>query len=340
MNKWTGIAIVSLISLTAALPGFASDQHFKRLTMQLDNDTFFDSDRQYTNGLRFTWSSEALYQFSDHSLIPRGIDALMSRLYPAPKDNDLRWVTVSFGQNIYTPDNLNADIVVKNDRPYAGVLYSAITLHQTAGATRYSTMLNIGLIGPSSMGASAMEGMHRRFDWRYPRGWDNQINNEPLLNLGFQWKYKSQWPDEYMQWGSAVLPSASAVLGNGYSGVSTGLEFMFGTISPGNFGLTQIIGEAGLPMPNTVNRRDGAWGITGYLALVGNWTWRNISLDGNTFRHSHHVSKRPLTSRLTLGFSIRLKDTDISFAHIFQSKEFKAQKKRHDYGVLSLTFHR
>lgn len=338
VNKPLFIGLLCLLPMLT-LKASDSDGHFKRLTMQLDNDTFYDTDRQYTNGLKLVWTSEVLDQFNEHALVLRNLGALVQSLYPEPQDNDMRWVSFYLGQNIYTPDNLGKTQIIDDDRPYAGLLYGALSLHQISGQTRYSTMINIGLLGPSSMGGEAMEGMHKRFHWRYPRGWENQLKNEPILNVGLQWKYKTQWPDSEIRWGTALLPFSSIVLGNGYSGLSSGLEMMWGSLSPSDFGLTQIIGDISLPIPDAAHSKGNTWGFTAYFTLTGNWIWRNITLDGNTFQDSHRVHKEALMGRVLLGFSMRLKYADLSFAHIFQSKEFKTQKKRHDYGVLSLTFH-
>ena len=113
---------------------------------------------------------------------------------------------------------------------------------------------------------------------------------------------------------------------------------MGGTLSPYDFGIINTIREAGVHTSGTASTCEKKLGITFFANLTSNWVIRNITLDGNTFQESHHVEKLPYTTKVMLGCCLKLKHVYITFSHVFQSKEFKIQKKPHVYGSLSLTF--
>ena len=312
--------------------------NFNQISFQLDNDTFFYTDRQYTSGLRFQWTSGQLLHYGDHAFLPDFIDKLVPASSHESKDHDIKWMSFYLGQNIYTPDNLRVENVIEDDRPYAGILYQGINLYRIRGKVRYIYTMITGLVGPKALGGEAMEDVHSHFHWQVPRGWNNQLKNEPILNVGFQLKRKMQWPDETVHWGTAALPSISAIVGNGYTGVSGGIEFLLGILTDTEFGSTQLNSNLGVFNPHSHTSLIDSWGVTCSAGLTGNWIVHDVTLDGNTFQASHYVSKEPFTVQLSMGIGVKLKFLKLNFAHVWQSKQFKTQQKPHQYGVLSATF--
>src|SRR6478736_5153923 len=69
-----------------------------------ENDLFAGTDRYYTNGVKFSWSSTDLAKFSDtpyaSPLLP-----LLNAIPFVNKPDYQKNLTFSIGQNIYTPDN-------------------------------------------------------------------------------------------------------------------------------------------------------------------------------------------------------------------------------------------
>ena len=310
---------------------------FNQISFQLDNDTFFYTDRQYTNGVRFQWTSGRLLHYSDHVFLPDFVDKWVPAIPNGSMDHDVKWMSYYLGQNIYTPDNLRAENVIEDDRPYAGILYQGINLYRIRGKVRYIYTMITGLVGPKALGGEAMEDMHSHFHWQVPRGWDNQLKNEPILNLGFQIKRKLQWPDEAVHWGTAALPAISVAVGNGYTGLSSGVEFLFGTLADTEFGSTQLNSNLSVFNPHSHTSLADLLGVTCSVALNGNWIIHDVTLDGNTFQPSHHVRKEPLTVQLSMGIGVKLKYIKLNFSHVWQTRQFKTQSHPHQYGVLSMT---
>ena len=86
-------------------PSATEDEQRSIFTFQVENDVFNrigPSDRDYTNGFRFGWLSPALHR---HAAGLRGLDHHADLLRRARRDSVIRRVGVSFGQNIYTPQD-------------------------------------------------------------------------------------------------------------------------------------------------------------------------------------------------------------------------------------------
>jgi hypothetical protein len=65
---------------------------------------------------------------------------------------------------------------------------------------------------------------------------------------------------------------------------------------------------------------------------------QNIFLDGNTFKDSHSVDKKPLVGDVHAGIVLQYDRLRFSYTHIFRSKEFDDQVKSHKYGSLSISY--
>ena len=82
-------------------------------TVQIENDRITNTDRHYTNGIRFAWISDR------HEDGPDWSKNLLEMLYPFA---DLRAGRAGFsgGHSMFTPEDTDAVTLIPNDRPYAG----------------------------------------------------------------------------------------------------------------------------------------------------------------------------------------------------------------------------
>jgi hypothetical protein len=62
-------------------------------------------------------------------------------------------------------------------------------------------------------------------------------------------------------------------------------------------------------------------------------------LDGNTFKHSHSVDKKPFVGDLQTGLVVQWKRFRITYTQIFRTKEFDGQDDGDLFGSLSLSYH-
>ena len=65
---------------------------------------------------------------------------------------------------------------------------------------------------------------------------------------------------------------------------------------------------------------------------------RNIFLDGNTWKDSRSVDKKPLVGDLQAGLAITINGTRIAYTHVIRSKEFDGQDQHDEFGALSVSF--
>ncbi len=65
---------------------------------------------------------------------------------------------------------------------------------------------------------------------------------------------------------------------------------------------------------------------------------RNIFLDGNTFKDSHCVDKKPLVGDIQAGVVFQYDRIRLSYTQIYRLKEFKGQKRPHNYGSLGVSY--
>jgi lipid A 3-O-deacylase len=65
---------------------------------------------------------------------------------------------------------------------------------------------------------------------------------------------------------------------------------------------------------------------------------QNIFLDGNTFKESHSVNKKPVVGDVQAGAVIQYDRLRVSYTQIFRSKEFDDQDQPHNSGSLSVSY--
>jgi hypothetical protein len=301
-----------------------------------ENDLFGGkSDRHYTHGSRI-----ALTSSEDRP----GLTTFAEKYAPLFRRGRHMRATYSLGQNIYTPDDIARPEPIRNDQPYAGWTYVGI------GAVSYTgdddavlremdhVELNLGVVGPSS-GAEAVQKFvhkHTPLDARTPRGWDNQLKDEPGAVLTFE----RQWlvrPKDW-RWGPFafdVAPHLGGALSNVHTYGATGLTLRFGEDLPNDYGPPRI--RPSLPGSDFFRPRDGfGWYL--FAGVEGRAVARNIFLDGNSFRDSHSVDKEWLVGDMQAGIEFTIGSTRISFTQIFRSREFDGQQGRDHFGALNFSF--
>ena len=311
-------------------------------SVYFENDLFTGTDRFYTNGTRISWSSADLENYSDtpyaSPLLP------LIRVIPFVNNPDYQKNLVfSFGQNIYTPDDTVAFDVVEGDRPYAGWLYAGFGLAWKTANVRNSLVFDIGVVGSYAYGEEAQRLVHEARNLDVPNGWDNQLHNE----IGFVGVYTRtwRWPVRERRVGIdwELLPHAGAALGNVATYANAGAEFRIGVNLPDDFGTAPI--GPGTATSTPVEGRQQAdrakkFDLGAYLfaRADGRVVAHNIFIDGNTFGDSHSVGRKWLVADLSVGASLNYKNTKLTYAVVYRSKEFDGQEEGQLFGSISVNF--
>src|ERR1700722_4485474 len=152
------------------------------LSILFENDIFYHTDRDYTNGVQIAWTT------APDDTPDWAIDA--ARLIPFFGQSGEVLTTYAIGQNIYTPSNLHLVDPPLTDRPYAGYLYLAMGVIQKTETDLDEFQVQLGVVGPDSLAEESQKFVHSILNDTIPKGWGTQLHNEPglIINAEHSWR--------------------------------------------------------------------------------------------------------------------------------------------------------
>jgi hypothetical protein len=321
--------------------GAGKDEAGGTLGLYLENDLFTDTDEHYTSGFKLSWSSHDLEQFSDS----RYANPLLPLFDILPYINEKEYqknLVFSLGQNIYTPVNTDTNLLIQDDRPYAGWLYLGVGVVWKDSNVRNSLVLDIGVVGPASQAEETQNFIHDLRGFDSPNGWDNQLDDEIAFTLAYErmWRWPHHAQRSGLDW--EVLPHAGLAAGTVRTFANAGAELRVGLNLPDDFGTSSIGPAATTSTPvDGLMGADRSWFDVGaylFVRVDGRAVARNIFLDGNTFSDSHSVSKNPLVADLSAGAAINYKNTKLAYALVYRTEEFEEQDDGQVFGTVSLNW--
>lgn len=192
------------------------------------NDEFVGSDNQFTNGVILQKNSVLADSLEATGGTPAFGKSLGAWLLPSRADLHYR-ETWTIAQNMQTPNDIGRREVILDDIPYVGMLgwTNSFIAFNDDELTGFQTLL--GWVGDLTQADETQQAAHSVTGATSPEGWNNQLDNEPLLNVYAMRKqkfYRSRWMDA--AW------NVDAALGNFFSLGQAALEFRFGD-RPGGF---------------------------------------------------------------------------------------------------------
>ena len=313
--------------------------------LYFENDLFADTDQSYTNGIRLAWVSPDIDTYLYDPQLPvwlREVNSFFTPLYPDPEDeNDevSRNLVFTIGQQMYTPEDRERTTLDPNDRPYAGWLYAGFGYHAKTNNTLNSVEVNIGVVGPAAFGQEAQDMVHRARGIELFQGWDNQLENELGVQLVWEHKHRIAKQPLFGRFGYDVITHYGGSLGNIATYANTGAEIRFGFRLPDDFGTSALRpgGDNSAPGNQDPRLRQG-WGIHTFISIDGRLVAQNIFLDGNTFQDSHSVDKKYLVADAAFGIAGVYNKWKVSYAQVYRTKEFEAQKDAQSYGSFTVSY--
>lgn len=311
-------------------------------TFMFENDLFGNSDDQYTSGLQIGWLSPDLQRYEDEQRMPRWLLPVVHILPFINGENRQHNIGLTAGQQTFTPTDTQAREVVKDDRPYAGWLYGGVSFISKNDVVLDTLEIQFGVVGPLSLAREAQAFVHDLRGLDKPRGWDNQLDNEPGVAIIYQNKRRILRSTNPAGLGYDVITHAGGALGNVFTYLNAGGELRVGWNLPGDYGTSIIRPGGDTNAPSSVNdpRLSSREGIGVYLfgGVSGRVVLRDIFLDGNTVSHSHSVDKEWLVGDAVVGASLVLHSWKLSYTQALRSKEFKHQQKDHNFGSISVAY--
>ncbi len=316
------------------------DHDFRTFSLYVENDVFAGDDDQYTNGLKLTWSRYGLAELPDDAWIHHWFYPVVRRLGFDDPDAE-KALTFSVGQNIYTPRDVESSDLIRDDRPYAGVTYVEIGFHRKLEYRMYTLGLCLGIVGPHSYAEQIQTETHALLNNDEINGWDNQLEDEPVFCLIYDYKRKIFQKNINIGFGGDVVVNAGGGLGTSQTYLNAGIMGRYGWNIPfdcGNFPIQPATCfNAELRQASCRLNKD-RFGAHFFLSAGSQLVFHNIFLDGNTFRDSHSVDKKPLVGIFTGGIGLVVKRTKTVFAYVVRTKSFDTQPDPEVYGSISFSF--
>jgi hypothetical protein len=281
------------------------------------------TDRFYVNGVRLGYATP-------EGAAPGALADVAQAMWPGGAVR----LTFDLSQQIYTPADTSANHAPSGDRPYAGVLLGTIGLLRDAPDSRSFLGLSLGLIGPDALAEPVQNGFHDLIGQGHTNGWHDQIHDEPLVQFtsARTWRLPTGHigPLE-----TDALPNLAFGLGNLRIYGQTGVTVRLGQGLDSDYGVSRMSpGPSGWDAFRAT--RPFAWYV--FAGVDGQAVGRDITLNGNDFRDSAHVSPKPFVGELEGGIGLIAFGTRLTYTHVVQTQEFSHQKGGlHQFGSLALS---
>jgi hypothetical protein len=325
-----------LAAALAAAPAARADDH-TRLTVLEENDSlFFNSDKHYTQGLLVSHLGPDVAPESGWNA-PFDFVGGLGFAFPAAGERSRRY-SLAIGQSVFTPKETEIDPSDRRDRPYAGWLYGSVALLQETGRTLDHLELQLGLIGPASFGKETQNTWHQFIGIRQARGWGDQLQNEPGLDLSYDKRWRLTLLGDGRN-GIDVIPEAGATVGNIFTYGEAGALLRVGKNLGADYGPVRIRPALSGTDYFNADHLDGDFGFYLFAGVQGRAVGRNIFLDGNSFRSSPSVEKKPLVADLQAGLSLFWSTAlRVDFSVVRRTPEFHGQSTPDVVGTAALSF--
>lgn len=282
--------------------------HDRSIRINFDNDILDNTDRYYTNGIRFDFISPYLKQ----SLL-----ALMMIPYWG---NGVNYYGISIAQNMYTPFSTKIGGIHHGDRPYAAYLFiGGFKISNDPGKKfRQTSELDMGVIGPLSFGDFVQKSFHNSVPTNNePLGWENQIQDDLVLNYNLAYE-KGVFSTRRID----LNLNAVGALGTLYTNMGGGFQFRAGLINPffDSYGYSRM----------KVSKAKGYSRFQAYLFLtsLGRLVGYDATLEGGMFNKSSiYTIKSSELSRFTyqgtLGITLSYAGIRLDVEQFLLSPEFQ-----------------
>lgn len=322
-----------------------------------ENDAVVGEDRDYTNGVGVLLSRRPDGCAPLHRLardfnvaLERRLDAVTPFISIDPDFEPEENLVFGLAHQIYTPADLTRADPDPDDRPYAAWLYYSAAyvrehrqLQRDAEGARLGelrslavTQIDLGIVGPAAQGEAIQRGFHDAIDAATdPRGWDFQIGNEPGVVLRHERKLISLWDRALLD--IELETHVGLALGNIETSLSAGVGARAGFNLGRDYGPPRL--RPGLSGSDEfAPGDDGPVSVYLFGGVIVRAVARNIFLDGNTFRDSRSVNKKPLVADYQFGAAVVFDRVKIAVSRIHRTEEFAGQAQDSVFDSLGISF--
>ena len=200
----------------------------------------------------------------------------------------------------------------------------------------------IGILGPHSYAEDLQNWTHDSIHSRRARGWDNQLEDELLVEAVYETQWRQYQSGNGEGFGFDVIPHMGGRIGNMNIYANTGAEARIGWGLPGNYGTCTVrtgcetdSESAGPEAGISANIRSGFHFFTAMDVRAVLW---DITLDGNTCQDSHSVDKMNIVADFMAGVGMEYRRIKASYSYIYRTRQFRSQDRNHIFGAVSVSY--
>jgi outer membrane protein LpxR len=273
-----------------------------------DNDVLLGKDNSFTAG----WSLQVHSRLND--VWGPGNAKWIGRV-PGLGDGGrggpiTRWA-VGIAQVIITPKDVGIAAPQPNDAPWAGMLGAAVSWSAYDNRRMAGLQVYAGCLGPCSAAEPVQKFVHGDLGLGpSPKGWDNQLVNQALFNVNYEYRYKlfADRLDRYYTPGRLahdLSVGGHVGLGNLETVIWGQVEYRFGWGLPLGFTkapdppgwgimLDPVYADPAAPPPSRTR------GLRAYVSLMGrvaHFTYMAPAEGGRTVNGGEHPKLRPYPGR-------------------------------------------
>lgn len=315
--------MLALLICAACLPARAGAEG-RSILLNFENDIFAGTDNHYTNGLRAEYTGAP-------GEIPALVEPLRDAIAPL-YGADAEWRSVwGLSSGMYTPKGIGQSRPALRERPYAGWLYGYYGLAAARAGALDLLRVDIGVIGPPSLAEDAQKTLHRWIDSPIPQGWNTQIGTRPTAALSYQHVERFRYQEDavYGPFRAEFLPHVRGVVGNIDTYAAAGFTIRASLNSSDDYGpATRLRGMSG---GGVVTPEDGP-GLSVFAGAEGRAYAHNGLIDGPVFGHGRAAETENLTGHVMFGAALSYGPAELSYTHVVQAKEYKAQEETNPWG--------
>jgi lipid A 3-O-deacylase len=303
------------------------------LFIGIDNDLFTGTDREYTSGVHVGATSATVESIDDAAFAPALGWANRKLRWLQPKGFAENNVTWTLGQRMFTPEDWRLEQPDPADRPYAGLLFAGLTYNARDSHSLRSTSLEVGIVGPSALAAQSQKLVHRVVGADEFRGWDQQLNDEPVFRILHE-RFRRWDIRPWRRVGDVTVHYGGSV-GNLLTFANAGAELRFGRNLPDNFGTAATLSYGQNTAPVRFGGSPSRPAIHGFVAVDARAVLHDITLDGNTWRDSASVDRETYVAELAFGVALHWRAWLATLGATYRTQEYEGQAEEATFGTLA-----
>ena len=302
--KYYSLLFLFLISTYFSI----AQEYNNQIELKLDNDEFLLSDKYYTSGIFFSYKRNIKK------------DLLFFKIEKGKIQYQF-----SFGNQMFTPQDIDYENINRFHRPYAGWLFGKLKTGHIKDKSAFFLGIETGITGKESLAKTFQDWAHSRVGIRKAT-WVEQISYKWLVNLEAQFLYSLISNQK-----ESLMFSSKPIIGTKDLLIDNSLYYFFGKFS-------ELKNSSRFSILNTSIKKE----FFGFISFGHKYVFHNTLIEGsisnNDVLFTTDAEKNIFKWRI--GLVSKNKKSVFKLSYNFNSKETPLSKF-HGFGSISygVNFH-